>query len=135
MDESMVYDGYSDEYDLDQSENSLICPGECGKCEYHSDGICLIAGPRTISALKAMMEDEEVEPKRWLTNGQYSDLPASVKRVIEFADEDLISNGRPDFSMIEALRREGFEVTPGETDSFGWLTGVIHTPKGMIVWG
>lgn len=28
-----------------------------------------------------------------------------------------------------------FKIGPGETDSFGWLTGVIYTPVGKIVYG
>lgn len=28
-----------------------------------------------------------------------------------------------------------YRIVPGERDSFGWITGVIITPKGRIVYG
>ncbi len=28
-----------------------------------------------------------------------------------------------------------YRIVPGEQDSFGWITGVIVTPKGRIVYG
>lgn len=33
------------------------------------------------------------------------------------------------------LGNAGFEVFPGEQDSFGWLSGCIQTKKGIIVFG
>jgi hypothetical protein len=43
--------------------------------------------------------------------------------------------GGADFSAIFALKAAGVLVTCGESDSFGWLTGVLHTQHGKIVYG
>ena len=48
----------------------------------------------------------------------------------ELASELFITaNGQPDYEVImEFNRNNDFKVRPGETDSFGWLTGVIWFP-------
>lgn len=48
----------------------------------------------------------------------------------ELASEIFITNkGQPNFEVImEFNRTHDFSVRPGETDSFGWLTGVIWFP-------
>lgn len=46
--------------------------------------------------------------------------------------------GYPNYEAMEQLKEMSngrYFVTPGETDSFGWLTGCLHTPKGIIVYG
>ena len=48
------------------------------------------------------------------------------------------SGGQPNYEAMEQLKEMSngrYFVTPGETDSFGWLTGCLHTPKGIIVYG
>ena len=89
---------------------------------------------RLIAALKEMLEDDMVVPAEYLTDG---DCPESVARVEYEACGALIhSDGRPNFAnQRELFRRTGYEVVPGEVDSFGWLTGVIITPKGKVVYG
>lgn len=47
----------------------------------------------------------------------------------------ITSEGRPNIPAINILEDAGFKVRPGEQDSFGWLTGVIHTANGKIVFG
>ena len=34
----------------------------------------------------------------------------------------------PHWPHISVLRDRGFIVAPGDRDSMGWLTGVVHTP-------
>lgn len=52
------------------------------------------------------------------------------------ADGELITvQGRPNWDAIAVLERQGFKVTRGEHDSFGWLSGVIHTAKGKLIFG
>ena len=64
------------------------------------------------------------------------ELPELVQKAILLANVCLITNeGRTNFQNIGVLRKEGFNVSPGETDSFGWLSGIIHTRKGQIVFG
>jgi hypothetical protein len=46
--------------------------------------------------------------------------------------------GYPDYEAMVQLKEMSngrYFVTPGETDIFGWLTGCLHTPKGIIVYG
>jgi hypothetical protein len=45
------------------------------------------------------------------------------------------TGGKCDWSNIAKVRKEGFNVFAGESDSFGWLTGCIRTSKGVIVYG
>jgi hypothetical protein len=45
------------------------------------------------------------------------------------------SSGRCNWEVIAELQRRGFYVGPGERDSFGWLTGILVTSKGDIVYG
>ncbi len=48
----------------------------------------------------------------------------------------LTNKGTPNYSeMAKFTELSGWEIGPGETDSFGWLTGVIYTPYGKLVWG
>jgi len=48
----------------------------------------------------------------------------------------IAEGGVPNFSAIRRLaEKTNFKVGPGEQDSFGWLTGVVHTPYGKLVYG
>lgn len=66
--------------------------------------------------------------------------PARGKVILEeiavVADDVLIGrDGRPSGLAIERLKVEGYLVTVGEKDSFGWLSGIIHTKVGKVVFG
>lgn len=46
--------------------------------------------------------------------------------------------GKVNYNAVDEFNRvaaKKYRVGPGETDSFGWLSGIISTPKGIIVWG
>lgn len=43
--------------------------------------------------------------------------------------------GHVDYEAKTKLYEAGIKITPGETDSFGWLTGCVHTKKGIVVFG
>ena len=48
------------------------------------------------------------------------------------------SGGYPDYEkMLQLKELSGgkYFITPGEVDSFGWISGCINTPKGIIVYG
>ena len=47
------------------------------------------------------------------------------------------NGGRPNYKTIkEFFKLSGYSVGPGESDSFGWLTGVIYKDDTMyICWG
>jgi hypothetical protein len=88
------------------------------------------------AAINAMLADETVAKASYLTDGCAGDLPDTVCEVVYLAEEVLIKpTGRPNFSEHEKLAALGYSVCRGESDSFGWLTGVITTPKGRIVYG
>lgn len=56
--------------------------------------------------------------------------------IVYLADKYLItSDGYPDIAAIVELNKAGFNVQPGETDSYGWLSGIIETQKAEIVFG
>lgn len=49
-----------------------------------------------------------------------------------------IKNGRPDYSAIHSFEKKNpnCRIEPGETDSFGWLTGVlVIDEEKAICWG
>ena len=59
-----------------------------------------------------------------------------LNKILSLADGLLISSkGGCDWDNISILQTKGYCVGPGEKDSFGWLTGVIETSKGKIVYG
>lgn len=88
---------------------------------------------RLLEALRAIEKVDYIKPKQYLTNGNPKEL---VKEAVNLADQVLITKeGRPNFDNIDYLKANGFNVFPGETDSFGWLTGCIRTAKGIIVFG
>lgn len=39
------------------------------------------------------------------------------------------------YSVLRPLTNGLLWVGPGEVDSFGWLTGIVHTPFGKVVYG
>lgn len=91
-----------------------------------------------IETLLAIESDPTLTRPRYdyLTNGYYDDLHPLVQKVVDLADGELITNkGDCNWAAHKLLKLAGFAVTCGEQDSFGWLSGVIHTTKGMIVYG
>ena len=90
------------------------------------------------AAINAMLNDAAVPttPDEYLTDGYADEKPESINEVVYLAEELLIKpNGHPDFDAHRALAAAGYVVSCGERDSFGWLSGVITTPKGLIVYG
>ena len=59
-----------------------------------------------------------------------------LKKVLLLAESLLINeSGHCNWDNIETLKNAGYYVGPGEKDRFGWLTGIIGTSKGDIVYG
>ncbi len=71
----------------------------------------------------------------FLTNGRFDELPKDIQDIVLAANRELIKDGRPNMARIRALFSAGYDITPGEVDSFGWLSGMIHTRTGIIVFG
>lgn len=96
----------------------------------------LINALREIEQAKDLINRSQYEGVWWLTNGTEDDLDPRVAKAVSLANGCLITNGgSADFRAIAILKGNGFSVTKGDGDSFGWLTGVIHTAQGRIVYG
>ena len=90
--------------------------------------------PEIIELVEALKAFEAGENIKLDAEGYVEDPRAD--NICRLADVALITNeGRPNWSAMAELRKEGYIVERGEYDSFGWLTGVIHTRKGYIVYG
>ena len=89
----------------------------------------LIADLKRIEVIDIPLQDE--------TNVFFGNLDADtqVSDACCLAEDLLITNsGKCNWENINHLRTNGFDVTAGEEDRFGWLTGCIHTSKGIIVY-
>lgn len=54
----------------------------------------------------------------------------------DIVNDLLISeDGKCNWENINAVREAGFNVYPGEIDSFGWISGCIDTKRGTIIFG
>jgi hypothetical protein len=81
------------------------------------------------------VEGDESESVGWWDNNEGCD--PLLEEIEGEADACLITDkGTPHYRAHQYLREtHGFRVKPGETDSFGWLTGVIVTKRGYLVYG
>lgn len=87
--------------------------------------------------LKKLEESDEIvqcDSSSYLTD--FENPHPCISDVRKLANIALITReGHCDWPKHDYLKANGFLVTKGEGDSFGWLTGVIHTKKGRIVYG
>lgn len=78
-------------------------------------------------------------PGTYLTDGTPDEFPVEIRQIVLMAEDVLILNPRrADPDRCEELRRltDGrCRVGPGETDSFGWLSAVLYTSGGLVVFG
>ena len=102
--------------------------------------------PLLVEALKQVEMSDEIaegsrcsdpnDHRRYLTNGVPDELHPMIQKVVQLADTVLITpSGECFWYGHQYLRGFGYNVTKGEGDSHGWLTGCIHTKKGIIVYG
>lgn len=81
-----------------------------------------------ISTIPETIRDDNDEYKE-------EDLHPLIQKVQLLADTVLITKeGVCNYNNHSKLASAGFPVRCGESDSFGWLTGVIKTSKGDIVY-
>ena len=64
----------------------------------------------------------------------------STSKIEELSDQAsgifIGSAGQSVYTTFLALYSANkYRIVPGERDSFGWITGVVITPKGRIVYG
>ncbi|WP_257292727.1 hypothetical protein [Endozoicomonas sp. ONNA1] len=85
--------------------------------------------------LKALEADDRFVDDRnlWLRNEDTVDKLYPGLNTL--AHEVLIKQGKPNGFSMAVLEKLGFKIGPGETDSFGWLSGIIYTSKGKYVYG
>ena len=63
-------------------------------------------------------------------------IDRKINRISIMLDELLISSdGKCMWDNIDILKASGYYVGPGEQDRFGWVTGILGTKKGDIVFG
>jgi hypothetical protein len=90
---------------------------------------------RDVSKIKNRSKSHS-DGKWYLTNGSPDDPDQDVQELISLANEHLVKNdGQCYWINHERLKVHGFPVTCGERDSFGWLTGCVHTKHGIFVFG
>ena len=93
-----------------------------------------------ISKLKELDSSEtfplEGDGVIYLTDGSSDNLPSLINEIVALADSELINNvGECIWDAHEELKKVGFPVVKGEGDAWGWLSGVIITTKGRIIYG
>lgn len=102
---------------------------------------------KLINAIKALLEHPDLHSVQSESEDEpvyiqrKEDTPEEIETLLDNvernANEQLIeTDGRCNWHNHKLLKElSGFYVVRGEYDSFGWLSGVIVTPKGRIVYG
>ena len=88
-----------------------------------------------LDQLMAGMKDSIATPRDYLRDEENA-TPLIQELSVE-ASEIFISNvGQSVYTTFLALYSANkYRIVPGEQDNFGWITGVVITPKGRIVYG
>ena len=68
---------------------------------------------------KVKVDDDYTE--EWYNTG----IPGDLGIASDLFDW-LECDNRPSLEMMREFRDHGYNVRPGERDSFGWLTGIVH---------
>lgn len=85
-------------------------------------------GTIILSLLKEIEKDNNIT----ITNGYYSSSHPLVSATIYLSNQYL--TGQNCYN-IEYIKKNGFDIFPGEVDRFGWLTGCIQLENGIIIFG
>ena len=86
-----------------------------------------------IELLRQIENEGDIVATQYVTDGKPHEL---VEKADVLATYCLINgDGTPNGGAMEILANAGYVISKGESDSFGWLTGIIHTKKGLIVYG
>lgn len=89
-----------------------------------------------VDAIRALEACVDIEPQDYLTDGESGSHHPLIEAVITEACGSLIhDSGQANYYMMNLLKQRGIRVVSGESDSFGWLTGVVITSKGRVVYG
>lgn len=88
-----------------------------------------------LDTLKAISESDETFPHLDDIYLDSSEHPLLQRAEGEAIAELITARGGCDWAAIDRVKAAGYSVYPGEQDSFGWLTGCIRTPKGVLMYG
>lgn len=86
-----------------------------------------------ISLLLALESDDTVVNARYLFQAEGESVPEQLD--LHLCGCLITDKGGQNWDAIRKLKEAGFHVGPGERDSFGWLSGIVYTSKGMLVYG
>ena len=88
-----------------------------------------------LDQLMAGMKDSITTQSDYLTNEE--NVTPVISELSNEASEIFINSvGESVFTTFLAIYSANkYRIVPGERDSFGWITGVVITPKGRIVYG
>ncbi len=88
-----------------------------------------------LDMLMVELKDAVTIQSDYLTDEENS--TSKIKELSTQASGIFISNaGQSVYTTFLALYSANkYRIVPGERDSFGWITGVVITPKGRIVYG
>lgn len=88
-----------------------------------------------LDMLMVELKDAVTIQSDYLTDEENS--TSKIKELSAQASGIFISNaGHSVYTTFLALYSANkYRIVPGEQDSFGWITGVVITPKGRIVYG
>lgn len=93
----------------------------------------------TLKEIEACTDIIDIIPEAIMTDSSSyneTDLHPLIQKVLLLADIVLITkDGACNFGNHSKLADAGFPIRCGESDTFGWLTGIIQTSKGDIVYG
>lgn len=94
---------------------------------------------KTLELVKNFNARPDVVKSHFLTDDtdiQINDVREAIESIVAAAEEELITeSGRSNTLSVDHLIRCGVAITCGERDASGWLSGVIHTKHGRIVYG
>ncbi len=85
-----------------------------------------------VNLLNQLESDPTIKSSEYLTDGQSGSRHPLIEDIDTAASALITDKGSV---AIDQLNAYGYKVTKGEGDSFGWLSGCIHTSKGIIVFG
>jgi hypothetical protein len=69
-------------------------------------------------------------------DGHYHINQPIIATTISLANDCLIANDKQVIqSNIDIVAEYGFSIYVGDMDNYGWLTGIIDLPHGVIMFG
>lgn len=90
-----------------------------------------------LRAIEAASDIESLEEEDTILNwGYIEDRHQLIQDAAWLANELLLKeDGQRDVENESKIRIEGFYISCLEKDDFGWLSGGVHTSKGIIAYG